>query len=84
MNPFGGSVPPTPGTGRGFTFPTFIELREERRFLYTKNGRLRAGGSGRGVWRMMTPEVGISAGTGHGLTGSRQRNERSETWTTRN
>ncbi len=49
MNPFGGSVPPTPGTGRGFTFPTFIELREERRFLYTKNGRLRAGGSGRGV-----------------------------------
>lgn len=49
MNPFGGSVSQTPGTGDGFIFSTFIELREERRFLYTKNRRppgwrLRPGG----------------------------------------
>ena len=83
MNPFGRSVPQMPGTGDGFTFSTFIELREERRFLYTKNReppgrRLRPGQDVR-----HTPDIGRYAGTGLGLTGSRQRNERSQTWTTR-
>ena len=85
MNPFRDSVPPADSMGSGFIFSTFIELREERRFLYTKNsGASGLEASAGGHDGRHAPEVGISAGHGAGLTGSRQRNERSQTWTTQN